>query len=1188
MDYITQNPWDSHRWAVLHQLRLPGLSLHLPHPGVLQSVQHADYCRYNLNAIPWSTRDVGNTTVILQDSVPQLGFTGTDVRQNMTTTHYMFHVPQNFTNVSVQATMLQPGYVLMGLSRWGFPSEDIPSEWRPSTLTREFNPTIYFDWTSPVFRNPGPVGMTQSGAYFLTVWADRPSVYSLTLNLVDPYNRYNNRSAIIAVDALRQAGHLYRDQHRILYTFIAPRVNATKGQVAKAVTIQVTSDDDLAGPPDLFVTTNGSIPHPGNAVFTHTAEDIDSAITILPGRPGSCDTRVQDCVYTVAAYKSGWFYNDSRAPREQAFVLTASNGQAFIQIEDGQKITGVARNGDPRLYTFELQRRADDDNYDLTVTVVPSRLFCNAIAFVARETFPDLTNPYTLRTNYTQGVRTIHLRRAPPGTYVVVVVADQYDNDCRFEMTVTSDLVRLDNGAPFADYLLGANASYSRNDSWRWYRFSGFSPRDQVVFQVTPLSSDSRLNFYVKYEERNPNLPWVWNSTWDAVTGAPDVLVIRPNDTNHRDDADTFFVAVECVSYLRPCTYEVVAETGYGTRLLRDGQQIRYPLQLDVGEWAFFRAFALPSAEYRSDLTITVGRVIGAVSVFASLDPHQRYPGFRNNSEYNTTMDNLFDAAFLIVPFADLVRPDVDRNGYIYIAVRGDGPSKSEFTITSSLIATFLTDGYETLGWCDRGRDALFIFNLDDIHPVQLMLTGLYSRSGAQSVQLYVDDRNNVTANGLHLWQWERWMVNSSLLLSQRDQQLRDCVASRAGCTLFLNVTGCTEFTVFTLVAQIGDRPQLLTDDDARDVTVDNGAQSYYRERRFFDIGVSAPAQLGIYVETCVGGVESFLNSPLTSFDYPTNTSFDQHMYGDQLQAFTLSTRELLPNSYYKVTVEAQEPGINRFRIVSSTRSNATLPALRTPASFQATAGDESVTVSFDYRLQTATGPVRYELYTVPDPAHNNAALYTRCGVQLPNVSAVVVWSEEQVRAAAAANTFRTTVTLGSAQYKFVNGQTYRFGLQVAYTTAPGYTSYLTMPEVVPAGSSGGESKAAEDAGAIILGVVLPITLILAAVALVLYIRNKKLQQELSVELPDVSATPSSAAARRRAQRGPEVQGDAFSRGGGDMYNSLLGEEENGGEDGGKRRAARAAARKAAAPANGGSARADPEDSETPYRSDVI
>ena len=422
---------------------------------------------------------------------------------------------------------------------------------------------------------------------------------------------------------------------------------------------------------------------------------------------------------------------------------------------------------------------------------------------------------------------------------------------------------------------------------------------------------------------------------------------------------------------------------------------------------------------------------------------------------------------------------------------------------------------------------------------------------------------------------------------------LRRCLNNRpdAGCVLFFNITGCTKPTVFSFVAQLGDTPIDLTDNDWYPGVLYNNASNAYKDNQRYRVGVSSPTQLAITIEQCVGSVSAYLNYPAAAA-FPTNSSNDvpQRSTTSILQfALGSSGRPVLPDSVYYVMVENETPELTKYWISSTTLGNSsTWPTITQPA-LNCQPGENSLTFSFNPKLTAFSSSVLYNVYYLEDAATNAAAMWTRCGVEQPGVKLYKSWKQSEVESITASNGMATfTVNETGISPPLNSTKLYRWSILVFYESqAYGFASYTPVQQhpLEPRKPSDG-NKAAEDAGAIVLGVVLPITLILAGVALYLYIRNRKLRQELSVELPDVSATPSSAAARRRAQRGPDVQTDSFTRGGGDMYNSLLGEDEQaGGEDSSSRRKARAA-RKAGAAGNGSSDL--PEDSDVAYRSDVI
>ena len=1156
------------------------------------STSYAAYCRYGLQAIPWTTQGVSNTSIVLQDTVPQLGFSGvyaTDRNPyNISMTHYVFHVPNAHSNVSVQLTDLDNdnSVVALGVSRVQFPNT--------SSLTWQFAPSSYgadstllFDFTNALFTSGQ---LQQAGPYYMTVYSRlRPAAYLVTLNVVDDTNRHRNSSAIILLDGQRQAGYQSRSVYRTLYTFVSPQVDASRGQVAKAITIQLqrarpgpfnTTTPSLTLP-DLFVTWDGSVPTPDHYVFSLTGADVTDSMVIYPNRPMSCDNTAQDCVYTIGAYKPGWF-NDSRDLGTRYSIL-ATAGNSFLELHDGEPVTNWAVVGAQANYTFYVGDDFDStDNYDLTVTVTPLRLFCSAVAYISREGYPDVSNPNTPRTNYTQGVRTVHLRRAQSGLYVIAVYAySDSDPYCQFTMSVTTGLVVLEDGNSFADYLPGLSAA-NRNESWRWYRFpqQPYFQGQVLTFQLDPLSPESRLNFYVKYDSPNHNEPWPWQSLWNATSAhnTGHVISIRPNSTR------PFVVAVECVREKGDCAYELTAQAGLSHRVLQDGVQINAPQPLQVGEYAYYRAYAIPDSGYQTGLTIALGRIYGMISAYASFS--ERRPS--NLTASHRVFLGEDNAGFIYLRNEDLTNGGnySNRTGYVWISVRGEGPDMALYTISASLSATFLQQGEATVSWCYPGRDSLFIYNVDSLHPVLLEATSVFPREA--NLQLAIRDRNN--QSDMATWSFESWGLNRSAYITPWDSRLQACLAFPQGCTLIFNIS-CQSETVFILYAIDPEAPIRMTDDDEQTLTLVTGNDTSLVRRSVarFEVGVSNPSRLDVYVESCSGdGVFAYMNFPSTP-GYPSNSSYNQKQdFVDQLLRFDLGTELIQKDSFYRITVVPQYAGESRFRVVTNTIRDINFPTLASAGSFSAYPAENGATISFNPAVQGSIGPqMLYSLYYVEHALYNKAALYTYCGVTQPGVREVATWSYDQVQTLVPSGGRTASYTVGGLNPDI----TYRFGMLVRYQnwSNGAWTAYTPSNEVVPTkgGGGGDDSKVAEDAGAVILGVVLPITLILAGIALYLYIRNKRLQQELSVELPDVSATPSSASARRRAQRGPDVGGDGFSRGGGDMYNSLLGEEESAGDD--KRRTGRAARKTQTS--NGGSRGNNgdmPEDSDVAYRSDVI
>jgi len=120
--------------------------------------------------------------------------------------------------------------------------------------------------------------------------------------------------------------------------------------------------------------------------------------------------------------------------------------------------------------------------------------------------------------------------------------------------------------------------------------------------------------------------------------------------------------------------------------------------------------------------------------------------------------------------------------------------------------------------------------------------------------------------------------------------------------------------------------------------------------------------------------------------------------------------------------------------------------------------------------------------------------------------------------------------------------QQYQVGVRVRHGLRPFHNVvYPPLSQASPSGYVPPGDKE-DSAAAIVLAIILPFTAILIAVAVYFYVRNRRLEQELSVELPDVTNVSSTTGqSRYKSRRGDQ---GTFSRAGQDYSNSLLGDDE--------------------------------------------
>ena len=756
------------------------------------STLYSEYCRFDLQTMPWSTTDVANTTLILQNSVPQLGFSGSDMGTNLTRTHYEFHVPQDsWSNVTITTTAIY-GYHWLVASKSHYPEYPVDERF-PFIPIDDFYPAsipgpnraLYFDWTNRVFVNDSVNGVvpkydSMAGAYYITVfsWApDGPAVYTITLDTHDNSTRgeNNNRSAIFMADGEIVAGYIAPEQTYQLFAFVAPFVNVSRKMVPHAVQFQL--DSDFSNFPEMYLTSDGTVPSPANNQYNMSFFSLSHTLYIRPGQPGSCDTTKQDCIYLIKVVKPTP-RPGTRRVTESAFTLLASAGEASWPLNNGERTIGYVSPGGSYLYSVNV--RADRDRpmpQELTVIVQPSRLFCDVTAYVEYDRTPTADSPST---NYTRGVRILRMRYPQSGQYLINVVADQYNTgECQFTILATDQILELQDGVPQPD-VLQTTASADPMDSTIYYHFYRDGRSSQpVYFQVDQLASGSNINLYVKYDH-DPRGPWIWTTMWNSTAEIGDAIVVSPSDSRWNATARGFIIAVQCVKRdaLGPasiCSYELTAANANTSRLLSDGIQVVAPMPLSVGDFNYYRAWAQADPVYKTPMTITVTRLSGLVSLFVGTDPR---PG-PNSYVFNATM-GVRNFARVVVPWDRL--PPLGQ--YLFISVQGNGPAQATYTITAATQATFLSPGKETYGYCQpadsvRDRiDGLFIFNLGtETHPIKATLN--YLDPDTSRVQLQVRD-NAVNPTDAFMWNFPDFQSNAAVI-QRYDDNLKRCIGHSAG-----------------------------------------------------------------------------------------------------------------------------------------------------------------------------------------------------------------------------------------------------------------------------------------------------------------------------------------------------------------------------------------------------------------------
>lgn len=186
----------------------------------LHALEFSDF-RYNIYAIPLNTTEFNNATILLQPTVPQLGYTQhtNDTISQVGFSHYEFRVPSNMSAVTLTVSpYTYGGYVNVAVGRQTFPEIVYNGPNKSYTILyadwiQNNSVTLYFDYMDPVFEHS-----EMSGTYFVTVFSVSDvssSAYSIALTVYDSFNINTNHSSMHLID-----GAMLFTKHFLCISFI--------------------------------------------------------------------------------------------------------------------------------------------------------------------------------------------------------------------------------------------------------------------------------------------------------------------------------------------------------------------------------------------------------------------------------------------------------------------------------------------------------------------------------------------------------------------------------------------------------------------------------------------------------------------------------------------------------------------------------------------------------------------------------------------------------------------------------------------------------------------------------------------------------------------------------------------------------------------------------------------------------
>jgi hypothetical protein len=1083
---------------------------------------HYSDLRYNIYVMPANTTEFNNATILLQGTVPQLGFTQhtNDSVKAVGFTHYEFHVPSNQSGVSITLSpYTYGGWVQMAIGRTTFPQvlfnginqsyTILYADW----IQDNRSVSLYFDYTDPKL-----VGTDMSGTYYVTVFSVSDvtgSAYTIALNVYDNFTSGTNHSSMYLIDGAMQWGHLpnMSDVYH-LYELWVPFVNLTNVPDFHRRPTSFTLTSPTNAGVQMFVNWDGTIPTPDHHA-AHTNGSYNDAIVLPP--LDACDNTVGDCRYLITVY------NFNPTPNGSIYYITgASEMGGLTAIWPGIEQFGFVYNGFPAYFVFNKMLQ-DAREFKVGLTSLGD---IPIDAFISFEDFPTPDN-YTFRTHNEFGVITGRIPNAVAGPWVIGIYPPFgiFNSSTAFRLTVSSEAVLLTN-VPYGDVLYAGQQSLYVVDLT-----SNPNPTSALTVQLNPMVDVTAVNMYIAKADVN-NLPGPNNHilmvTPDSAN--PNVLLLNSDVPNYNPNG-VYFVVVESVS--ANASYTITATLSVEPFVIEDGKDIAAPYPLQPTQTAVYRYNAFPSADFPLDLMVSVEKLYGALTLCVGYEVPNP-----TNFTANTTCISMLDfepGRFIIVPKEQVLFGAY----YISLTVVGDVPAY--YILMASMAIPQLNSGIPIPGRCDPASyPPAYYLNIGAADRITFDITPIEQPNVTipNFLDIYISNNRSNRFPGPSNATWAgKVSFGIPFAISRVDANLGQCVTNpTASCTLFIVLGGCNVVTDYIFSATLGSTLVELSSDDFRTGAVAVTDYDYYA----INVAPNFPIA-HVDIEQCYGLTHAFIS---TSVKFPNMTVNQGSATNDtSLNHFDLSSSTANTTRTYYISVLGTSlvsgiPGdLTLYRVI--TRS-FNVPALNLPARAKLTQQKttESQTVSFSFPLVVDTTSNYSYIYTVyaDDRDDPNFIYFTHCGLEL--ISVHRTYTQEELQAQATDNV--VTLTIGDLD----DSKKYNFIVYVQafanVTYFGGSAIYQPLLNILPVPKHGSGTHGY----VIALAVIIPIAVILLAVAFYFYSRNRKLKQELTVELPDV-ATSRPGQFKKRAVRGSNVGSSSFSRNNDNYQTSLLDDNDD-------------------------------------------
>lgn len=916
------------------------------------------------------------------------------------------------------------------------------------------------------------------GTWTIGVFGQQASQYTITAIATDLSNL--NNTLIYLIDGQQQTSFSQNSSDlRYFAYYVPPSTDGSSVSVSFTVTPRY-------GDPDLFVKVGMNAPWPsptGNYVWK--SEDYGRDVV-------SIDDSCTDCYYVLAV--SGY--------SKSLFDLVASS--TSIQLLSGVPHFARVTQNSYNYYYITL------DAADLELVVSVTALTGDPDIYVDdRDSVQRPNSTFYKWRSLDFGSDTLTILQPHAGFYYVSVHG--YMNST-YIITATVGPVTLIDSEPYSDLL--------KPRETRYYTFTyfGVGLNPPPLNLLVDLQNSGSVDMFVCNNCTTPSATSYQWRTLSTDTGATrNSIKILPKDMQTCRLFCTFHIAVIAQSR---AIYSIVASYSDIPMLLAAGKPV--VTQVEQGTFAYFRAVV---DDLSHDLNIVVTEFVGDAAIYADwvYMENMTSPDDNVTAHWITRPDSMSVGEHLGISHTDAYYVKEAYPGrQLFIGVYGT--QFTRFSIVYTTRNQLLLPGQPAIATLDDSGYAEFVYNIDaapttqttsdlvlsfgvanqlnNLHHMRSMAVGGVGDSSSYFKYWIINNASSTTVPGPNTdsyWSGEV-QLGGSVIIYKNDAHA--CTT----CTYFVTVSG-TPQKQFTLTASTDSDVDLLFDNSALAGNVSDGQFKYY------EIYIAEAQNFSTVVETCSGNADLFISrqtrrpAPGTAEWSSTNTDsidslFIASVTGIQVSSFFIGVRGTPP---------ADSPGLYSSYYIH-TRTSADpmqTPIVREPTVFassnQANTVELQIYTAGSKRGDTHNKALQYTVYYQAVDA-KKYVMYSQCGIMqtkpiktlsydLPSNSPVTIEltgldsKRYEINVLVQDMDETTHVPLGSAVYKFTN--------------------------IVPLNPDAVDSSAAQTLR-ILLIIGIPIAILIVALAAYLFYRNRRLTQELSIEMGDV---PKGILAK--AMRGP-------------------------------------------------------------------